>query len=337
MSSPSSLKVLPSSSLTENIIDESRPAKIPNSGSNDKKHGAATPVDDDDGKNKKLKSNNHGTGDQQKQEFDCCFKEANFSEKQQEFFKFYHSQMQTQLLQMQTQTQFLQMQTQMQHSQMETRLSEMETRLAKSEGRLNQFVQIMKPARKHALFETSIYAYVDLELQQPIEEVLKKNIQYGISVMCASVLCRLLLDHHHITWRPSKKSSFTPDARVKILKAGLKGLLEFVKSSKPDDVKEFTNNFADRNTLAHNGDHLDAYNTPPKRPAGVPSDFSAVKAEITLQRKSMTEDASRGYISASSIRESVDDVVAEMQIKGVPPVSSHDVDKIVSELEKAAF
>lgn len=58
-----------------------------------------------------------------------------------------------------------------------------------------------------------------------------------------------------------------------MLKAGLKGVLEFVKSSKVEDIKGFANNVISRNTSSHNGDHLDAYNTPPTRPDGVPSDL----------------------------------------------------------------
>ena len=63
----------------------------------------------------------------------------------------------------------------------------------------------MKPARKHALFEMSIYAQIELKLQPSIKEVLKKNILYGILVMCDSVFCRFLADQLDITWRTNRQ------------------------------------------------------------------------------------------------------------------------------------
>ena len=93
-----------------------------------------------------------------------------------------------------------------------------------------------------------------MKIQPSIKEVLKKNILYGILLMCDSVLCWLLLDHPDVTWRTSKKPSFILDARVKMLKAGLIGLLEFVKLSKAEEIKGFTNNFYRLKYLMHDGD-----------------------------------------------------------------------------------
>ena len=72
----------------------------------------------------------------------------------------------------------------------------------------------MKPATKHALFEMSTYAQIELKLQPSIKEVLKKNMLYGILLLCDSVLCRLLSDHPDITWRTNRQLT---DPTLKLL------------------------------------------------------------------------------------------------------------------------